>query len=122
MSSLALIFHVVDNDDGNRKKNISLPSIQKAAPWGAYLESHARRIYEMVLDTTFEAAPTLSKVDELLAWMRKQTSRSDQPLKRRFILRYSKFRSSKDLDPLLSDLLQMGYIQDGPDGTFRMVS
>jgi hypothetical protein len=67
----------------------------------------------MVLDTTFEAVPTVTKAEELLAWIRKQAGRSDQPLKRRFILRYSKFRSSKDLDPLLSDLMQMGYIQEG---------
>jgi hypothetical protein len=53
--------------------------------------------------------------------MRKQTSSSNQPLKRRFILRYSKFRSSKDLDPLLSDLLQMGYIQEELEGAFRVI-
>ncbi|MBX9804318.1 MAG: DUF3987 domain-containing protein [Alphaproteobacteria bacterium] len=121
MPSLALIFHVVDNADGKRERDISLSSVQKAAAWCDYLESHARRIYGMVLDTTFEAVPTLSKAEELLAWMRKQTSRSDQPLKRRFILRYSKFRSSKDLDLLLSDLVQMGYIQEGSKGTFHIV-
>jgi hypothetical protein len=75
----------------------------------------------MVLDTTFEAAPTITKAEELLAWMRKQTSRSDQPLKHRFILRYSKFRSSKDLDPLLSDLIQMGYIQEEYQGMFSLI-
>jgi len=121
MPSLALIFHVVDNADGKREREITLSSIQKAAAWCAYLESHARRIYGMVLDTTFEAAPTLSKAEELLAWMRKQSSRSDQPLKRRFILRYSKFRSSKDLDLLLGDLVQMGYVQEGPEERFRVV-
>jgi putative DNA primase/helicase len=122
MPSLALIFHIIDNADGRRESRITLSSVKKAAAWCVYLESHARRIYGMVLDTTFEASPILSKAEELLAWMRKQsTNRSDQPLKRRFILRYSKFRSSKDLDPLLSDLLQMGYIQEGAEGTFCIV-
>ena len=68
--------------------------------------------------TCLEAVPTLIfKTEALLAWMRKQTSRSEQPLKRRFILRYSKFRSSKDLDPLLSDLVQMGCVKEGTEGT-----
>jgi hypothetical protein len=75
----------------------------------------------MVLDTTFEPAPTLSKAEELLAWMRKQVGRSNQPLKRRFILRYSKIRSSKDLDPLLYDLIQMGYIQECPPNAFCII-
>jgi hypothetical protein len=74
------------------------------------------------LDTTFEAAPTISKAEELLAWMRKQSSRSNQPLKLRFILRYSKFRSSKDLDLLMCDLVQMGYVQEGPEGVFGVVT
>lgn len=82
---------------------LKLSSVQKAVGWCAYLESHAKLIYGMVLDATLEVAPTLSKAEELLAWMRKQTSRSGEHLKSLFILRYSKFRSSKDLDPLLYD-------------------
>lgn len=123
MPSLALIFYVIDRASGSQERNITLSCVQKAAAWCAYLESHARRIYGMVLDTTFEASPVLSKAEELLAWMRKQsTSRPDQALKHRFILRYSKFRSSKELDPLLSDLLQMGYIQEKPQGTFYLAA
>jgi hypothetical protein len=121
MPSLALIFHLVDIAGGQRERDVTLPSVQKAAAWCAYLESHARRIYGMVLDTTIEASPILSKAEELLAWMRKQSSRSEQPLKRRFILRYSKFRSSKELDPLLSDLIQMDRIREELQGTFQVV-
>lgn len=102
-------------------RDIALSSIQKAAAWCDYLESQARRIYGMVLDSTFEAVPTLSKAEELLAWMRKQTNRSDQPLKRRYILRYSKFRSSKDLHPLLCDLVQMGYIRKCHPNAFCII-
>lgn len=75
----------------------------------------------MVLESTFEAFPTISKADELLAWMKKQSATTGQPLKRRFILRYSKIRSSKELDPLLSDLIQMGYIQEESVGMFKVV-
>jgi hypothetical protein len=121
MPSLALIFHIIDNAAGQRERSITLPSLQKTAAWCAYLESHARRIYGMVLDPAFEAVSTPSKAEELLAWMRKQSNRPNQLLKRRFILRYSKFRSSKDLDPLLSDLIQMGYIWEGFEGAFCVV-
>ena len=118
MPSLALIFHIVEVADGKREKLVSLQSVQYAAAWCEYLESHARRIYGMALEPSYEAYPRLSKADELLAWMKKQSSSLDQPLKRRFIMRYSKFRSSKELDPLLSDLMQMGYIKQGEKQTF----
>ena len=74
----------------------------------------------MVLDTTFDRFPKPSKAEELLAWMKKQSNDAEDPLTRRFILRYSKFRSSKELDPLLSDLIQMGYIQEISQGYFRL--
>jgi hypothetical protein len=119
MPSLALIFHVVDYADGQREKSVTLPCVQKAAAWCTYLESHAHRIYGMVLDGAFERTPIPSKAEELLAWMRKQSAKTpDHPLKRRFILRYSKFRSLKELDPLLLDLLEMGYIREQDQGTF----
>lgn len=86
--------------------------VQQAAACCDYLESNAPQIYGMVVEPTFEAFPTTSKAEELLAWMKKQSATTGQPLKRRLILRYSnsKFRSSKEFDPLLSDLIQMGYI------------
>jgi hypothetical protein len=121
MPSLALIFHIIDIADGQKNKDVTLSSVQKAATWCAYLESHARRIYGMVLNTTSKAVPTQTKADELLAWMRKQSANTHEPIKRRFILRYSKFRSSKDLDPLLTDLIQMDRIREEGQGTFCIV-
>jgi putative DNA primase/helicase len=121
MPSLALVFHIINVADGLVKGDIPLNSVRQAAACCAFLESHARRIYGMVLESTFDAVPTLSKADELLAWIKRQSATTGQPLKRRFILRYSKFRSSKELDPLLSDLVQMGYIQEGPVGSFGVV-
>ena len=122
MPSLSLIFHLINIADGKKENDISLDVTQKAAACCAYLESHARRIYGMVLDTTFESFPRISKAEELLAWMKKQTNSPDKPLTRRFIMRYSKFRSSKDLDPLLSDLIQMGYIKEEPQCSFCILS
>ncbi len=120
MPSLALIFHIVDIADGKKEQGITLSSAQKAALWCDYLESHARRIYGMVLDKDSEPS-TPSKAEQLLTWMRKQSTSHNQPLKRRFILRYSKFRSSKELDPILSDLVQMGYIQEHSQNAFYLV-
>ncbi len=121
MPSLALIFHIINLADGKKDQDVTKPCVEKAVAWCDYLESHARRIYGMVLDTTFDPKPSPSKSDELLAWMRKQSKHTNQPLKRRFIMRYSKFRSSKELDPLLSDLIQMDRIREEPQGTFCIV-
>jgi putative DNA primase/helicase len=122
MPSLALIFHIIHLADGKKVCDVTLESTKQAAACCTYLESHARRIYGMVLDTTFEAFPKLSKAEELLAWMKKQSNGTEILLSRRFIMRYSKFRSSKDLDLLLFDLIQMGYIQESSQGSFCLVS
>lgn len=120
MPSLALIFHIVHLADGQKDRDVTLESAKKAAACCDYLESHARRIYGMVLDTTFDPFPKPSKAEELLAWIKKQSNDTSDPLTRRFIMRYSKFRSSKELDPLLSDLIQMGYIQEISQGCFSL--
>lgn len=118
MPSLALIFHIIQLADGKKDREIPLTSAEQAVACCTYLESHARRIYGMVLDAAFEAFPKLSKAEELLAWMKKQSNTPETTLTRRFIMRYSKFRSSKDLDLLLSDLIQMGYIQETTQNNF----
>ena len=122
MPSLALIFHVINIADGQEDREVPLSSVQKAAAWCEYLESHARRIYGIVLNATPNSALAQTRADELLAWMRKQSSHTNQSMKRRLILRYSKFRNSKDLDPLLSDLAQRGYIQEDPQNNISLIS
>ena len=124
MPSLALIFHAsVIADSKETIPQVGITAVEQAAAWCAYLESHARRIYGMALDTTFEIAPITSKADNLLAWMKKQSANlNNQPLKRRFILRHSKFRCSKDLDLILADLVQMGYIAESRENTFCLVA
>jgi hypothetical protein len=84
MPSLVLIFHIVDNASGQRERNFTLLSLQKAAAW-CDVESYARRIYGMVLDPAFEAVSTPSKAEELLAWMRKQSNHPTLSLKCRLL-------------------------------------
>lgn len=112
MPSLSLIFHLIRVADKTGGGDVSLEAAAQAAAWCEYLESHARRIYGMGIEAT------LPKADELLAWMRKYPNSPEKPLKRRFILRHSKFRSLKDLLPLLADLVEMGYIAEDQKGGF----
>jgi hypothetical protein len=99
MPSLALVFHITNVADGLIRGDIPLASVQQAASCCEYLESHARRIYGMVLEQTLEAFSTASKAEELLSWLKKQTESSHQSLKRRFILRYSKVQKLKRTGP-----------------------
>ena len=61
MPSLALIFHLIEIADGTGKGAISMRCAVQAAAFCDYLESHARRIYGMVLDGAAIAAGVLSK-------------------------------------------------------------
>ena len=58
MPSLALIFHLVNCVQlGGRLGGVSLSCVEMAIEWCDYLESHARRIYGMVLHScTFKAS------------------------------------------------------------------
>jgi hypothetical protein len=62
MPALSLIFHVIDLAGGQTKRGkISKECAIRAICWCEYLESHARRIYEMVLNVSTQAASVLSK-------------------------------------------------------------
>jgi len=61
MPSLALIFHLIDIADGSPGGPVSLSATEKAAAWCDYLESHARRVYGLVLDIDQQAAETLAE-------------------------------------------------------------
>ncbi|WP_196074402.1 MULTISPECIES: YfjI family protein [Acinetobacter] len=67
MPSLALIFHLVDSVQlGERIGGISLNCVEMAIKWCDYLESHARRIYGMVLhSSTFKAHALALKLKSL---------------------------------------------------------
>ena len=60
--ALALIFHLVDQADKQRpqKANISKAALQRAIRWGEYLESHAKRIYSIVIDARQPAIQVLA--------------------------------------------------------------
>ena len=55
--SLALLIHLADEGIGP----VGLEAIQRAIGWGAYLESHARRIYAPALGPDVAAARTLGR-------------------------------------------------------------
>jgi hypothetical protein len=62
MSSLALIFHLIDIADGTAAAGpVSLEATELAAAWCDYLESHARRIYGLVANATIQSAAKLAK-------------------------------------------------------------
>jgi len=66
MPALALIFHIIDIADGktniaSHKWGVTVASVERAAAWCDYLESHARRIYGMVLNITSQAASVLAR-------------------------------------------------------------
>ena len=110
MPSLALIFHLIKVADGTGKGEVSLEAAQQAAAWCAYLESHARRLYAMGLETT------LPKAEALLSWMHKEQSSPHNTIKRRLIMRNTTFKTLKELLPLLEDLKEMGHIVEGEKG------
>ena len=59
MASLALIFHLIDGIKFGSVGDISEQSVQMAIEWCDYLESHARRIYGLVLDAASVKAGTV---------------------------------------------------------------
>lgn len=61
LPSLALLFHLVSLADNNTTGSISLHATELAIRWCNYLESHARRVYGMVLDRGKQAAGYLAK-------------------------------------------------------------
>lgn len=67
MPALALIFHLIDSVQlGEKIGNVSLNCVEMAIKWCDYLESHARRIYGMVLHSaTFKANALALKLEKL---------------------------------------------------------
>ena len=55
--SLALLIHLVDNGQGA----VTADALQSAIRWGAYLESHARRIFAVAISPDIPAAKALAK-------------------------------------------------------------
>lgn len=57
MPSLALLFELADGGT----QTVSLPHAQQAAAWCDYLESHARRVYSMIISPERRAASELAR-------------------------------------------------------------
>jgi hypothetical protein len=61
MPSLALLFHLIEVTGGKEPGPVSLESARRAAAWCAYLEDHARRIYQAAFDGDPEPAQRLAE-------------------------------------------------------------
>jgi DNA primase len=61
MPTLALIIHLIDIADGAEAGPISVEAAEKAAAFCEYLESHARRVYGLVLDVSQQAGAILTE-------------------------------------------------------------
>jgi hypothetical protein len=62
MPSLALIFHLIDVAGGQTPAGpVAVRSATAAAAWCGYLEAHARRIYNLVLNVEMQAAAKLAE-------------------------------------------------------------
>ena len=61
MASLALIFHIIDGVKFGTVGDISEQSAEMAIQWCEYLESHARRIYGLVLDAATIKASSIGQ-------------------------------------------------------------
>ena len=61
MPSLALIFHLINIASGKSSGSITIDCVECAAGWCDYLEAHARRIYEIALSPSHQAARNLAR-------------------------------------------------------------
>ena len=60
MTSLALIFHIIDGVNFGNVGAVSKASAEMAIQWCEYLEKHARRIYGLVLNSSELKASALA--------------------------------------------------------------
>jgi len=61
MPSLALIFHLINIASGHTSGPITTDCVERAVGWCDYLEQHARRIYGMAIEGSYESARKLAK-------------------------------------------------------------
>lgn len=61
VNTLALVFHLVECIENNTSGDISKLSLKMSLQWSKYLESHARRIYGLVLQSSSIKAMSLCK-------------------------------------------------------------
>ncbi len=99
MPSLALLFHLIDSVAGGHGGPVSVAATERAIGWCAYLDAHARRVYESVT-----ASPKLAAA-RLAAEI--QAGRLSNPFQARQVYRkgWSGLTERDDVDAAL-DLLE----------------
>mgnify|MGYP000559476027 CR=1 FL=1 len=98
MASIALIIHVSEHGPTG---DVSEKSALKALAWCEYLESHARRVYSLVIDTTCGAKSLVSRLGNL-----------NNPFKIGDINNkgWSSLKNTEEIKRALDTLCQHGYL------------
>jgi hypothetical protein len=105
VSTLALIFHVIEISDGKEPGDVSKANIDMAICWCNYLESHACKIYRVSESAYSEGAKALLKmIDE--GEIQSSFRASDSYKNRREFL-----KTKMDADPVLAELCNYGWIR-----------
>lgn len=76
MPALALLFHVIDGLEMGHVGDVSLRAAEMAAEWCNYLESHARRVYSLVIQNNQRAAATLA--EKFMQMGKNSTAKTDK--------------------------------------------
>jgi hypothetical protein len=107
MPSLALIFHLINLASHRTSGAITLDCVERAAGWCAYLEMHARRIYESSFDSRHQAARNLAR--------RIQAGDLKDHFDLREIYRkqWSFLKTKEEVEPACDILLEQGWIKEG---------
>jgi putative DNA primase/helicase len=106
MPALALIFHLIDMADGKTTGPVTLESAEKAAAWCGYLESHARRIYNLGLNKRVQGAKAFSK-----KLKKKEVS---NPFSARDVYRkeWSYLSKVEDVQNACEELIELGWLRE----------
>ena len=106
MPSLALIFHLIEIAAGTGYGRISKRCAIQAAAWCDYLESHARRIYGMVLDGAAISAGVLSQKIE--------SGKLESPFKIRTIQRkgWGRLTDNAEIREAVLYLADVGWVRE----------
>lgn len=76
MPALALLFHVIDGLEMGHVGDVTLRAAEMAAEWCNYLESHARRVYSLVIQNNQRAAAILA--EKIMQMGKNSTDKTDK--------------------------------------------
>lgn len=105
MPALALIFHILDLVDGKASGQVTVQSAERAAAWCDYLESHARRIYGMVLDKTYATSALSKKI-------KKRSLKNGFTVREVYRKGWSMLTTTEDVQDACDELVDAGWLRE----------